>query len=105
MGTNLHSVWDYYVLGEAGLGLDAYADRLGALPWPPMREATLTPPLAWAGESCRLIGARGLYPATHKMDRSYPDAMRPLAEQRVRQAAYRLALLLNETLGGAAAAP
>ncbi len=70
-----------------------------------MREATLTPPLAWAGESCRLIGARGLYPATHKMDRSYPDAMRPLAEQRVRQAAYRLALLLNETLGGAAAAP
>ncbi len=105
MGTNLHSVWDYYVLGEAGLGLHAYADRLDALPWPPMREATLTPPLAWAGESCRLIEARGLYPPTHKMDHTYPDAMRPLAEQRVRQAAYRLALLLNDTLGGDAAAP
>ena len=33
------------------------------------------------------------------MDRRYPDAMRPLAEQRVRQAAYRLSTLLNETLG------
>ncbi len=105
MGTNLHSVWDYYVLGEAGLGLAAYADRLDALPWPPVREAGLAPPLAWAGESCRLIQARGLYPDSHKMDRRYPDAMRPLAEQRVRQAAYRLALLLNQALGGTAAAP
>lgn len=98
MGTNLHSVWDYYVLGERGLGLPQYADALDALPWPLPPEA-LSTPLAWAKESCRLIDARGLYPESHKMDRSYPDAMRPLAEQRVRQAAYRLAALLNETLG------
>jgi len=48
----------------------------------------------------RLVDARGLYPdGTHKLDKAYLDEYRPLAEQRVRQAAYRLALLLNETLG------
>lgn len=102
MGTNLHAIWDYYVLAERGLTLPQYAERLDALPWPPMPDGPLSPPAAWAGESCRLIAARGLYPESHKMDRSYPDAMRPLAEQRVRQAAYRLSVLLNETLGNAA---
>ena len=99
MGTNLHSVWDYYVLGEEGLSLAQYADRLDALPWPPTGNATPSPPLAWAKESCRLIQARNLYPESHKMDHTYPDAMRPLAEQRVRQAAWRLAQLVNQTLG------
>src|SRR3546814_5739410 len=68
MGTNLHSVWDYYILGTAGFGADRkavapYADRLGALPWPPVTEAGHSAPEAWAGESCRLVDARGLYPA------------------------------------------
>ncbi len=100
MGTNLHSVWDYYVLAERRLDLKQYTDALDALPWPPPIDGgTSSPPEAWAAESCRLIGSRQLYPQEHKMDRRYPDAMRPLAEQRVRQAAYRLSTLLNETLG------
>ncbi|UHQ20881.1 S1/P1 nuclease [Lysobacter sp. KIS68-7] len=106
MGTNLHSIWDYYILGEVGvdkpghpgLGMKGYADRLDALPWPPEAGA-LSAPLAWASESCRLVDARSLYPQGHVMDRSYLDAMRPLAEQRVRQAAWRLAKLLDDTLG------
>ncbi|HEY0661040.1 MAG TPA: S1/P1 nuclease [Lysobacter sp.] len=104
MGTNLHSVWDYYVLGEARLSLDEYADRLDRQPWPPAVASPGSGPAAWAGESCRLIDSHRLYPVAndgrelHKMDRSYPDAQRALAEQRVRQAAYRLASLLNETL-------
>ncbi len=98
MGTNLHSIWDYYVLAGSGLQLAAYSDRLDALPWPPMPD-TMSPPLAWAGESCRLIDARGIYPPQAKMDHAYLDAMRPLAEQRVRQAAWRLATLLNQSLG------
>ncbi|MFD0739221.1 S1/P1 nuclease [Lysobacter koreensis] len=103
MGTNLHSVWDFYILGSAGFGtngaaLQPYADRLDAQPWPPLT-TPLSAPVAWAGESCRLVDARGLYPPGHKLDRAYLDAMRPLAEQRVRQGAYRLAALLNETLG------
>lgn len=104
MGTNLHSVWDYYILGAAGFGAggDAvapYANRLDALPWPPSNEAPLFAPMAWAKESCRLIEARHIYPDGHKLDDAYLDAMRPLAEQRIRQAAWRLAAMLNETLG------
>lgn len=105
MGTNLHSVWDYYILAGRGLDLQAYSDKLDALPWPshPAPSAHDFMPLAWAGESCRLIDARGIYPPDdrHRMDSGYLDAMRPLAEQRVRQAAWRLAQLLNQTLGDA----
>lgn len=109
MGTNLHSVWDYYILGEVGvdkpghpgLGLQGYADKLDKLPWPP-EEGAVSQPMAWAKESCRLVDARSLYPQGHKLDRTYLDAMRPLAEQRVRQAAWRLAKLLDDTLGAPA---
>lgn len=103
MGTNLHSVWDYYILAERGWSASRYADALDALPWPPMpaSDKPMSPPEAWAGESCRLLDARQIYPQQHKMDRSYTDSMRSLAEQRVRQAAWRLSVLLNETLGSA----
>ena len=100
MGTNLHSIWDYYILGTEGLSLAQYSDRLDALPWPPMpADGPQTGPEAWAGESCRLIEARHVYPDGHKMDRSYLDEYRPLAEQRVRQAAWRLAQILDADLG------
>lgn len=99
MGTNLHSVWDYYVLAEAGLGVDDYADRLDRRPWPPTLDRTAKSAAAWAGESCRLIDSHRLYPDTHKMERRYPDAQRALAEERIRVAAYRLATLLNDSLG------
>ena len=55
--------------------------------------------MAWARESCRLVEARHLYPDGHKLDDGYLDAMRPLAEQRIRQAAWRLASILNDALG------
>lgn len=101
MGTNLHSIWDYYIFADKGLKLQDYADKLDKLPWPPFPAPSQydVMPMAWAGESCRLIDARGLYPPTHAMDSAYLDAMRPLAEQRVRQAAWRLAQLLNQTIG------
>ena len=99
MGTNLHSVWDYYILGARGLSLPQYTQRLDALPWPPSNEAPLFAPMAWAKESCRLIEARHLYPDGHKLDDGYLDAFRPLAEQRIRQAAWRLASILNADLG------
>lgn len=98
VGTNLHAVWDRDVLEAAGLSFPAYLARLQAAPWPPRLGDTGTP-LAWASESCRLIDARGLYPPGHKLDATYLDAMRPLAEERVRLAAWRLATLLDDTLG------
>ena len=97
MGTNLHSVWDFYVLASLRLDLPGYAKRLDARPWPPLT-TPLSVPQAWAGESCRLVESRRIYPDTHKLDRAYLDLHRPLAEQRVHQAAYRLAALLNTTL-------
>lgn len=97
MGTNLHSVWDYYVLAAAGLEFPAYAERLAAAPWPPATTPA-SDPAGWAAESCRLIETRGLYPDGHKLDHRYLDAHRPLAEQRIRQAGYRLAQVLNQAL-------
>jgi hypothetical protein len=97
MGTNLHAVWDYYVLGSRGLDLPRYTARLDALPWPPL-PGGVPGPMSWAEESCRLIDARGLYPPGHTLDMRYLDAMRPLAEQRIRQAAWRLTDLLDRTL-------
>ena len=103
MGTNLHSVWDYYVLAERGLDLQQYADRLDREPWPPAMDPAAKTPASWASESCGLTELRGLYPSengkdVHKLDRSYSEKHRALAEQRIRIAAYRLASLLNETL-------
>ena len=103
MGTNLHSVWDYYILASNNLDLQQYGNRLDKLPWPPFPAASRYDllPKAWSGESCRLIDARGIYPPEdrHVMDHAYLDAMRPLAEQRVRQAAWRLSQLLNQAIG------
>ena len=100
MGTNLHSIWDYYLFASTGRSLADYSNRLDALPWPPYPPSSRNEvrPVAWAGESCQLIDARGIYPEQHTMDDAYLDAMRPLAERRVRQAAWRLAQLLNQTL-------
>ena len=104
MGTNLHSVWDYYVLAERGLDLQQYADRLDREPWPPVMDANALTPASWASESCALTDLRQLYPVqdgkeVHKLDsREYSDKHRALAEQRIRIAAWRLATLLNETL-------
>ena len=103
MGTNLHSVWDYYILAERGLDLHQYADRLDHEPWPPVMDATALTPASWASESCALTDSRQLYPTqngqeAHKLDRSYSLKYQMLAEQRIRIAAWRLATLLNETL-------
>lgn len=95
MGTNLHSVWDYYILASRGLSAKRYAMLLAAQPTQATDGNT---PMDWAEASCRIIDQRQLYPAEHKMDRSYLDAMRPLAEQRVREAGQNLARLLNQTL-------
>lgn len=98
MGTNLHSVWDYYVLASERLSNSQYADRLSALPWPPKLPGKSTNPADWASESCKLIDSQRLYPKSHKMDSHYLDAQRPLAERQLRIAAKRLADLLNATL-------
>lgn len=97
MGTNLHAVWDYYVLGESRRNPRVYATVLRANPWPPAATALATP-VEWSRESCLLVDGWSIYPQGHTLDHSYADAMRPLAERRIQQAAYRLADLLNQAL-------
>ena len=99
-GTNLHGVWDYWILQSAGLDNDAYAARLEALPpLPPDPAAGLgNAAQAWTLESCRLIQSASIYPPRRRIGDAYLDRHRPLAEQRVRLAADRLAGLLEDAL-------
>lgn len=99
MQTNLHSIWDFYILAEAKLDASTYAEQLRR--WgSPTAPTQMSPARAWAAESCRLITQRALYPTTIDLDSAYLDTFRPLAEQRIRQAAFRLAYLINEALDG-----
>jgi nuclease S1 len=97
VATNLHAIWDYYVLASARLSAPRYLTLLQSRM--PARQANgAGAALLWARESCVLIDARKLYPQQHVMDRAYLTAMRPLAEGRIQTAAQRLAALLNESL-------
>lgn len=96
MGTNLHAVWDYYILATPRFGAKAYADRIDATRFPAVETST---PARWAEESCRI--AQTIYPQGHRMDHVYLQAERPVAERRIHDAAYRLAQLLDATLGAA----
>ena len=101
VGTNLHTIWDAQVLASAGLARVPYVARLRDA----MRdeaveagEVGVDAPMAWARESCALVESRRLYPGAHSIGQAYLDIHRPLAEQRVKLAAMRLAALLNEVL-------
>ncbi len=97
MGTNLHSVWDYYILASARLTEPQYVARLQPK-LPALTADKIGTPLSWAKESCGLIDARRLYPLKHSMDHAYLASMRQLAERRIGTAAVRLAAVLNEDL-------
>ncbi len=98
-GTNLHSIWDFYILAEHGRDAKAYADELAARPQfgHDLHSGSMNP-ADWAMESCRIVRDDALYPASHKMDSTYLDKVRPIAERRVLQAGDRLAQLLNDKL-------
>lgn len=103
MGTNLHAVWDYYVVARRGLGTQRYADELAARGAPPPgapadETATGGDSKDWAAESCRIIAAESLYPPSHRINNAYLDQMQPIAERRLIQAGHRLATLLNTAL-------
>ncbi len=94
-GTNLHAIWDTPVLGSRHLGWRAQASELARS----SRSTTRGTPAQWAEESCRATRDDGIYPRGHMIDAAYLTRMRPLAEQRVRDAAARLAELLDRELG------
>lgn len=98
-GTNLHSVWDSGLLKTRGLDYMAYANELDSRgevalpdPIPPFDNAYAQ----WAEESCMI--SRDIYPDDHRIDQTYVDKELPVAELRLREAARRLAEVLNLTL-------
>ena len=98
-GTNLHAVWDYYILASHGTDAARYANELATRPHLGAGIESTTPnPADWALESCRIISMDSLYPSGHKLDAAYLEKMRPLAEQRLMQGGHRLAQLLNAAL-------
>jgi hypothetical protein len=93
-GTNLHALWDTPVLGDRREGWRARTAALARTPLP----AVAGGPAQWAEESCRTTRDAGIYPSRHRVDAAYLERARPLAERRLRQAASRLAALLNRAL-------
>ena len=93
-GTNLHALWDTPVLGDRHEGWPARAADLARTPLPAADGGAAN----WAEESCRATRDAGIYPSRHRVDAAYLARARPLAERRLRQAATRLAALLNHAL-------
>ncbi|MBS7458375.1 S1/P1 nuclease [Coralloluteibacterium stylophorae] len=95
-GTNLHAVWDGYVLRSRRLDVDAYADALADAV--PPADAAIPGPERWAEQSCALLDSAAIYPAGHRLDHDYLERMRPLAEAQIEAAAARLAAALEQAL-------
>ena len=107
-GTNLHSVWDFYILASHDRDAAHYANELAARAHaidanaPAEETETSGGPVDWAEESCRIVTDESLYPPDHKLDATYLEAKRPIAERRLLQAGHRLAAELNAALGSSA---
>lgn len=100
-GWNLHSVWDTLIIDSLKLDWQAYRARVDAIPMSPQSFALLqrTRASAWAEESCQIIQRSDFYPPRHKITGKYLEAKRPEADQRLKLAGVRLAVLLNQVLG------
>ena len=95
-GGNLHRLWDSGLLNTAGVGDDAYLQRLRALP---LAVAVSADPAAWAEASCHIATRPGVYPARPRLEPDYVETWRPVAEAQLRRGGSHLAALLNRTLG------
>ncbi|HJU39273.1 MAG TPA: S1/P1 nuclease [Tahibacter sp.] len=91
---NLHSVWDGLILNTTRLSWPQYVERLSG----GQRADAGGTPAQWAEESCDVVRDGDLYPKGNRIDDAYLERERPVAERRLREAAARLAALLNKTL-------
>jgi hypothetical protein len=100
-GSNLHRAWDWWVIATREDDWRAWSRILAAEGIPTSeRDAVRGNPAAgWAEESCRTLREPGFYPTSRKLGPAYFDHWRPTAEKRLREAAGRLATVLNEALG------
>ncbi len=93
-GSNLHRIWDTTMLNSTGSSYQALANQLAQN----TRAVPQGTPAQWAEESCRIVRDGGVYPPTRNIDAAYVSRELPIAEERLRQAGVRLAVLLNREL-------
>lgn len=99
-GTNLHRVWDHWIIQASGYqDAAAYAAHLATQSAAAVDDERRSGAPVWAEESCRIVKQPGFYPAKRRLPAAYITHYRPVVEQRLRQAGVRLADLLNQTLG------
>lgn len=93
-GTNLHALWDKWLIESLSQQPEALARKLlqkplkidGQLGWSMAETA--------AEESCQIVGMAGFYPE-RSVTSEYMKRYAPVAEQRLALAGFRLAELLN----------
>jgi hypothetical protein len=100
-GWNIHSVWDSMIIESRTRDATAYADLLWKQPALAFDETKRSdrPAVEWALQSCRIIKQENPYPKTHTIKDDYLDKYRPLQERRMREAAARLAAMINFAVG------
>lgn len=89
-GSNLHAVWDLWLIRHLDLSNEALAARLQSRPAP---DGAFQPALV-AEESCRIVASPGFYPG-RRIDVPYITQFMPVMEERLAWAAARLADALN----------
>lgn len=99
-GTNLHAVWDYFMLAEGEESLANQVRRLQAVgPSAPQPPFTPAEAVQWAEISCALTDSAGFYPTRRgRLPEDYLQRLRPLAERRIGEAAAQLARVLETAL-------
>lgn len=106
-GTNLHSVWDSGMFYVQQRDDEQFLQQLLALPavTDDSRPNLQRNASQWAEQTCRIAIRKDLYPSSRRIDETYADKWRPVAEAQVRLAGERLGAVLNELLGQPAARP
>ena len=98
-GSNLHQLWDSGLIRNWPGGLSDLRRRVMAEA--PAESGPLQPS-AWAEQSCRIVASEAFQPPAHVLAEGYDERWNPVLVQRLREAAQRLAAVLNERLGGQA---
>ena len=98
--TNLHAVWDTYLISSAGLDEDQWLGRLRKTAGRMHRKEVARGGAAEWGAESHALSRDHVYelPSPPELAGEYAAEHLPLAEQRLAQAGIRLAALLNQLL-------
>ena len=95
-GTNLHKVWDEYLISKQKVTYESCTALLNGLPEQDVKTIAQTDMVAWWNESRALLGDIYNIGGEHKMSDDYLVRMKPVVEMQLVKAGVRLAGVLNE---------